>query len=307
MKKRSCAILFRNQSIGFRLLGFSAAIFLLLSFPAAHAAEKLTISGSSTVKPIVEAAAVAFKKINPDVQIIIGGGGSSGGVKNAGTGATNIGMASRKLKEKEKSQYPDIVAIPIGKDGVSIIANKRNTCDAVSKEQLQDIYTGKITNWKGLGGADTAIELFGILLHHGTSSVFMKYVGLEAEEVGEGASKTIHYWKKGGNKQAHVKAKGVDGNRPSCAAVMTKPGVVSFASIGFAQSLADKGAPIKLIKLEGVEPTSANVVSGEYALSRPLLVITKGKAAGAAAQFIDFLLSADGQKIVEEKGYISVK
>jgi len=135
----------------------------------------------------------------------------------------------------------------------------------------------------------------------------MDYFGLEAEETGEGAKKSLFYWKKGQDKQCKTTCKGMDGNQPACAAVITNPGAISFASIGFAQTLADKGAPLKLIKLDGKTPTSANVVADQYPLSRPLLVMTKGEATGASKSFIDYLLSAKGQKLVAEKGYIPVK
>jgi phosphate transport system substrate-binding protein len=273
----------------------------------ASAAEKLTIAGSSTVKPIVEAAAASFKKSHGGLSIVIGGGGSSNGVENAANGKVDIGMASRKLKDKEKNAFPDLVPVPVGQDGVALIVHKSNPVENLTKSQVLELYTGKIGSWSGVGGEDRSVELVGILLHHGTSSVFMKFFGLEAEEQGEGATKTVNYWSKAGGKSMTGSAKGVDGNQPSCAAVITEPGAVSFASIGFAQSLAEKGAPIKLLKLEGVDPTAENVVSGAYALSRPLLVITNGEASGRAKAFIDHLLSAEGQKIVEDKGYIPVQ
>ena len=273
----------------------------------AQAGETITIAGSSTVKPIVEEAVLAFKKGNPGVQVVVGGGGSSGGVKNAGEGKVDIGMASRKIKEKEQKTYPDLLPVVIGQDGVAMIVNKSLAIDNITTEQIFKIYTGAVTNWKELGGKDLPISLVGILLHHGTAEVFMKFVGLEGEERGEGTKKTICYWKKNGERKCVLEARGVDGNQPSCAAVMTKPGAVSFASIGFATSLADKGAPVKLLKLNGVEPTSANVVSGAYPLSRPLLVMTKGEARGGVKKFIDYLLSVDGQAIVRNKDFIPVK
>ncbi len=295
-------------SVGSVMRGtLASALILLFAGSYAHAAEQLTISGSSTVKPIVEAAAASFKKSHTDVQITVGGGGSSNGVKNSAGGQVDIGMASRKLKETEKTSFPDLVPVAVGQDGVAVIVNKSNPIQAVTTDQILDMYTGKINNWKEIGGADVPLKLVGILLHHGTSSVFMKFVGLEGEERGEGASKTVCYWKAGVAKDCQAPAKGVDGNQPSCAAVITSQGAVSFASIGFAQSLADKGAPIKLLELDGVKARSENVVSGAYALSRPLLVITKGEPAGMAKAFIEHLLSGEGQKIVKEKGFIPVQ
>lgn len=289
------------------LLSILSIIILMFTFQNVFAGEKITIAGSSTIKPIVQEAVGKFRQSNPGTNIIIGGGGSSNGVKSAWEGNIDIGMASRSLKAKEKASYPDLKAIPIGKDGVAIIVNKKNPVTDLSKSQIRDIYSGKIKNWSDVGGSKLDISLVGILLHHGTSSVFMKFFGLEAEERGEGAKKQICYWVKGGGKQCGSTAKGVDGNQPACAGVMTNPGAIAFASIGFAGSLAEKGAPVKLIKLDGTTATSANVVSGAYALSRPLLLVTKGETSGVAKKFVDFILSADGQAIVQKNGYIPIK
>ncbi len=291
-----------------RVIVGAAGIMLAPFFSyAVQAGETITIAGSSTVRPIVDAAVIAFKKDNPGVQMVVGGGGSSGGVKNAGEGKVDVGMASRKIKAKEKNAYPDLVPTVIGQDGVAMIVNKSAAIDNLTTEQIFKIYTGRMANWKDLGGKDLPISLVGILLHHGTAEVFMKFAGLEGEERGEGGTKTICYWKKGGEKRCAFEARGVDGNQPSSAAVMTSPSAVSFASIGFARSLADKGAPVKLLKLNGIEPTSANVVSGVYPLSRPLLVMTKGEAKGSVKKFVDYLLSEDGQAIVKDKDYIPIK
>lgn len=181
-----------------RLFQAAAGVFLLIPFgPTADAAEQLTIGGSSTVKPIVEAAVPAFKKDHPAVQIVVGGGGSSGGIENAAAGKVMIGMASRQLKGKEKTAFPDLAPVVIGKDGVAIIVHKNNPIGNLTPSQIQAIYTGAISNWKEIGGADTALDSVGILVHHGTAEVFMDHFGLEAEETGEGAKKRSLLLEKG--------------------------------------------------------------------------------------------------------------
>ncbi|MDY6903078.1 MAG: phosphate ABC transporter substrate-binding protein [Thermodesulfobacteriota bacterium] len=294
--------IFKNMSVVCGMMTVCAGLVFNVT-----AGEKLTIAGSSTVKPIAEAASKAFKATHPDVMVIIGGGGSSSGVKNAGQGTVDIGMASRKVKDKEMNQFPSLVPIPIGLDGVAIIVNKKNPVNSITRSQLQQIYTGEMTSWKALGGNDASIDLVGILLKHGTAEVFMKFAGLEGVEEGEGAGKVIRYKKDGATASGSVTAKGADGNKPACAAVLTKPNAISFASIGFAQSLAEKGAGIKLLELDGVKPEIVNVKNGSYPLVRPLQVITNGEATGLAAEFIDFLMGSKGQKIVADKGYIPAK
>jgi phosphate transport system substrate-binding protein len=254
----------------------------------------------------VEKASKAYKKSNPGVRFVIGGGGSSNGVKCAGQGKVMIGMASRELKDKEQKAYPDLVPITLGLDGVTVVVNKKNPVTNITKEQLAGIYTGRIRNWSELGGNYAEIDVVGILLNHGTAEVFMKFAGLEAVEKGEGRKKMLHYRKKGDKDGAYQPAKGADGNQPACAAVMTKKNAIAFSSIGVAESLAAKGARVKLLKLNGAAPSVANVKTGKYPLYRPLLVMTKGAAVGQAKRFIDYLLSKAGQAIVKESGFIPV-
>jgi phosphate transport system substrate-binding protein len=284
---------------------FIFACIAVFGFALSAAAAELTISGSTTVHPVVKIAAEKFEAANPGVKIVLGAGGSGAGVKGAGSGEVMIGMASRGIKDKEKAAYPDIVATRIGLDGIGIVVNKANPVTGISSGQVQDVYTGKIANWSALGGKDAPIDLIGIELVHGTAEMFGKHFKLEAKESGQGSSKTITYTGPGGNAGPAAAAAG--SNKKALAAVMTNPNAIAFASIGTAQGLAEKGSPIKLLALDGVQATVAKVADGSYPLKRPLNIVTKGKPSGDAAKFIEYLLSPEGQAIVSEVEYIPVK
>jgi phosphate transport system substrate-binding protein len=277
------------------------ALGIASSMPAS-AADQITIAGSTTVKPIVEAATQQFKKSNPGVEFAVGGGGSGQGIQLVTKGTVNIGMSSRPLKEAEKTG--DLVEYAIGMDGVTLIANKANAVANLTREQVQGIYTGQITNWKELGGAAAPIVLFTLNSKHGTHEVFMEYFGLETKESGEGAALTATHRKKGDEAYATVTAKAMDEGRQVIAAILTNPNAVGYVSIGIAASIAGKGAPIRLLDLDGVAATEANVVAGTYKLMRPLLLLTKGEAKGTAQDFIHFLTGPDGQAIVKQMDYI---
>ena len=287
-------------------LVMAIALFFTFLTSSAIAAEKITTAGSSTIRPIVDKAAKAFKKTHSDVSFVIGGGGSSHGVKAAGTGEVNIGQASRDIKTNEMETYPNLVPFKIGLDGIAIIVNSSNSLTAITKEQVQDIYTGKITNWKEIGGNDTPITLITKEEGRSTLELFLKYFDLEVEEHGSGSSAVMVHKKKGdkdfGTKTAHL----IGPNKEAIAQVSTKPNAIAYVSVGTAQEIAHKGGRIKLLDLDGVGASIVNVGNETYPLRRPLHLLTNGVPQGTVKQFIDFIMSDEGQKIVESLEFIRV-
>lgn len=276
---------------------------VLLAVSALQAEEQITIAGSSTVKPIVEQAAKAFEKDHAGVKFVIGGGGSSKGVKLAGSGEVMIGMASRDIKDKEKAEFSDLAPVKIGLDGIAIVVHKDNPLTKITKQQVQDIYTGVITNWKDVGGPDAAIELTAMGTTHGTHELFLEYFELEAEAKG----KELAHKKKSGGELSKVLAKSVESSKDGMAAVMTNANAIAYVSIGAVQKVAEKGGKVKAVDLDGVAATTDNVANGKYPLRRNLLVMTKGQPSGMVKDFVDFLTSAAGQKIVTDLDFIAVK
>ena len=280
----------------FRVLSFAiAALFSGLSIlPIVSSAGTITSAGSTTVQPAMKTCGKAYRKQHPDTQIIIAGGGSSKGVKTIGRGKVDIGRASCKIKQKELNAFPDIKPVKIGTDGVAIIVHKSNPLNALTSEQVEQLFKGKISNWQAIGGNDGSVNLISLGTEHGTYELFAKHFHLHGEEQDgfltfENGKAWIAFSQKIAiDKLAH------DGN------------AIAFGSIGVATRFAEQG-DIKLLTLDGITPTAEHVVDGSYKLSRPLLIITKGEPAGEVKQFVDFMLQPECQSIVGQLGYIPVK
>lgn len=245
--------------------------------------EKATIkiSGSTTVLPIAKETAKRYMQKHPNVMIEVSGGGSGFGIKQVGEGLVDIGMASRDLKAEEKKKYPDLKVYNIGLDGVAIIVNPSNKVNALTKEQLKKIYAGEIINWKEVGGDDAPINVYTRDEESGTREVFHKKA-LDEGKITE-------------------KATVVQSNGAMKTAVAGDKNAIGFISIGYLDN------SVKGVKFDGVEPTEENVKNGKYKVSRTLHMITKGEPNGAVKDYLDYVLSSDGQKVVEEKGYMPIK
>ncbi|QUH27583.1 phosphate ABC transporter substrate-binding protein [Vallitalea guaymasensis] len=239
----------------------------------------VSVSGSTSVEKIGIATAEEFMALNPDVEITYEGIGSSNGVKNAKDGVTILGTASRNLKTEEKTW--GLTEVAIAYDGVAVITHPSNGVSELTKEQVQAIYKGEITNWKDVGGKDEEIVVVSREDGSGTRGAFEEIVDFE-DALTEKA----------------IIAKG-NGNVQTTVAKNDKAiGYVSFTYIN---------DTVKPFKIDGVEPTSENVVSGDYSISRPFLLIYKEENMTKESKaFVDFILSPEGQNIVEEKGGIKV-
>lgn len=240
----------------------------------------LKIAGGTAHIPVVKEAAKKIMTVNPDIRITIAGGGSGVGIKQVGEGLIDIGNSGRKPSDKEISTYGlNIYKWAI--DGVAVVVNPANMVAALNKKQLIDIFSGKITNWKSVGGKDQAINLYTRDESSGTREVF---------------------WKKAINKgEISLSANFVVSNGAMKTAVADDPNAIGYMSAGF----VDKG--LKAIELDGIKPDSEAIRNGTYTVARGLFSNTRGEATGLAKLFIEFLLSDEGQAIVKEKGFIPVK
>lgn len=240
----------------------------------------LTVTGSTTVLPVGQAAAESYMADNPNADIQLSGGGSSVGVQAVGEGTADIGMASRELKDSEKEKYPDLVQHVIAKDGIAIIVHKDNPVLEITTETARKIYKGDITNWKDAGGKDMAIVVVGRDSSSGTREFFSEsvmnkedYVLTQLEKNSNGAVKQT---------------------------VAQTPGAIGYVSMGYLDST------VKGLLIDNVEPTVDNVLNGRYPVERGLNMFTKGEPKGISKDYLDFLLSPKGQAIVTEEGYVNV-
>lgn len=246
-------------------------------------AGRLNVAGSTSVQPLAEKLAEAFIAANPQVEIDVQGGGSSVGVKSAGDGTVDIGMASRSIKDEEKQTYPDLVVTTIARDGIAVVVHSGVSVDGLTKAQVRDIFAGVITNWKEVGGADRPIVVVSREEGSGTRSAFQEMV-------------------MGGEEPPIVDTAIL---QPSSGAVRTTvastPDAIGFLSFGYLDE------SVKALAIEGVVPTRENVLSGAYPVMRPFNMLTKGEPAGLAKAWLDWILSDAGQQIVAEEGYIPVQ
>ncbi|MEA1908706.1 MAG: phosphate ABC transporter substrate-binding protein PstS family protein, partial [Euryarchaeota archaeon] len=243
---------------------------------------ELTIAGSTTVLPIADACASAYTENNPGSQIYVSGGGSSYGVKAVANGTVDIGTASRDLKDSEIAAYPDLVTHAIARDGVAVIVNPASPVSNLTMEELQGIYTGNITNWADLGGNNSTITVVSREDGSGTRDCFEQAVLKPISgEILDGAAI-------------------LDSNDAVRTVVAGDENAIGYLSLGYIDS------NVSAVCLNGTLPTIENIQSGDYAISRTLLMITNGEPDADEQAFLDFVLSHDGQQIVEEENFISV-
>jgi len=236
------------------------------------------------VLPIAQSAAETYMDDHADADIKVSGGGSGVGVQAIGEGTADIGMSSRELTTDETSEYPGLVVTTVAGDGIAVVVNPANTVNSLTLAQIKDIYQARITNWKEVGGPDKVIVLIGRDSASGTRSFFTEMV-LEKENA---APTMLEQNSNGGVLQS----------------VAQTPGAIGYISIGYLDNTV-KGLDL-LVDGNQITPTVANVKSGQYPVSRPLLMITRGAPQGLSKSYLDFILSPDGQKIVADQGYITL-
>lgn len=258
------------------VLGFCLAA----SCGAAQTADKLVLTGSSTIAPMAAELGKRFEQQHPGVRVDVQSGGSSRGVQDARKGLADIGMVSRALKPDEA----DLAGTVIARDGVAVILHSQNPVVALSEAQVIGIYTGQIRNWREVGGKDAPITVINKAQGRSTLELFLAYFKLEAPQIK--ASIVI-----GDNEQG---LKTLAGN----------PNAIGYVSVGSAESAVANGQPIKLLPLAGVAATTDNIANGSFPLARPLLLVTKGSPTGLAKSFVDFAHAAANDDLVHEFAFV---
>jgi phosphate transport system substrate-binding protein len=242
---------------------------------------QLSLAGSTTVQPLAEKLGEQYMEDNPNVKIDVAGGGSSSGVKAAGDGTADIGNASREIKDSELETYPDLVIHTIARDGIAIVAHPEATVDELTVEQARQIFAGEITNWSEVGGENAPITVVSREEGSGTRGAFEDMV------MGDDAAITDE-------------AIFQDSNGKVRTTVSSTPNSIGFLSFGYLDE------SVLAMYIDGVEPSVENAQNGSYPVVRPLNMVTLGEPTGLAEGFLDFIMSAEGQAIVEDEGYIPV-
>lgn len=243
-------------------------------------AQKLVVTGSSTIAPLAAELGKRFEELHPGVEVDVQSGGSSRGINDTRQGLADIGMVSRALKPEEG----DLHAYTIALDGVCMITNRANPVTALNREQIIAIYTGRIDNWSEVGGPDLSITVVNKAEGRSTLELFLTHFGL---------------------KNSEVKPDVVIGdNQQGLKTVAGNVGAIGYVSIGSAEYEATHGQPIRLLPIDGVEASVSAVKRGVFPLSRPLNLVTRKPATGLAHVFIEFARSEAAHAIVEQQFFI---
>lgn len=241
----------------------------------------ISMVGSTSMEKLANALSEAFMEEHPDVTVTAEFVGSGAGIEAVTNGTTDIGNSSRSLKDEEKAAgvVENVVAI----DGIAVCVDPANEVADLTKEQLTNIYNGTVTNWKEVGGADEPIIVIGREAGSGTRGAF--------EELVDPVD---------GCKYANE----LDSTGAVIAKVASTPGAIGYASL---DALDDS---VKALSLEGVEATAENIKAGNYFLSRPFVMATKGEISeqnDLVQAWFDFVLGDEGQQVASEVGLITVK
>lgn len=248
---------------------------------------KYTFGGSSTVAPIANAAIVGFEEANPGVDVTYETTGSSVGIKNIINGTFSLAGSSRELKESEVED--GVIKTQIALDGLTVAVNKNVSISNLSMEQLANIFSGNITNWKEVGGEDMPIEL---IVRDETSGTYGSFTEIVIQDtLGKTASQA---------KKAIVAKE----NGEVATKIASTPGAIGYIGMGFASIVTNKGG--KEVSIDGVLPTIDNVIDKAYPISRSLYIVTVGTPEEGSIEqaFLSYLLSDAGQDIVAEKQFI---
>ncbi|MEA3363157.1 MAG: phosphate ABC transporter substrate-binding protein [Thermodesulfobacteriota bacterium] len=242
---------------------------------------EIDIAGGTAHIPVMKDAAKIIMTSYPQINITVAGGGSGVGVQKVGEGLVDIGNAGRPVSEKEREKYSKLRSFPFAIDGVAPVVNPANPISGLTSVQIQDVFSGKINNWKYVGGDDVRIHIYSRDEASGTRSVF---------------------WKKCLNRGVIVESANiVASNGAMKVAVSQDRYALGYMSIGHLDNT------VKAIKLNGVAPTQDNAINGSYPVVRKLFMNTNGAPKPLVQAFIDYVLSSEGAGNISGHGYIPLR
>lgn len=246
--------------------------------PSADLSGKITLAGSTSMEKLCNAMAEAFMEKYPNVTVSPEFTGSGAGLESLAKGTVDIGDASRALSDDEKASgaVENIVAI----DGIAVVTDTENTVSDLTSDQLKQIYTGEITNWSDVGGADENIVVIGREAGSGTRDAF--------EELND-------------IKDACKYAQELDSTGAVLAKVAATPGAIGYVSLDVVDDT------VKALQLNSVDATEENILAGTYVLQRPFVMATMGEISEQnelVQAFFDFIHSEEGQSVIQSVGLI---
>jgi len=258
----------------------------------------IQIKGSDTMVNLGQAWAEAYMKAHSAANVAVTGGGSGVGIAAMIGGTTDIAESSRPMKEEEialaKKRGADPVEHEVALDALSVIVNRANPVDKLTIDQLSDIFTGKITNWKQIGGADEKIVLLSRDKNSGSHVFFLEHVLRRGNEKGP---------------EEYVQSALMMPSSENIASqVATDKATIGYVGLGYVDPKKHKALAVaKTAAGPFIKPSIETAIDHTYPISRPLYCYTNGRPKGEVKSFLDFVLSPDGQKIVDELGFAPIK
>jgi phosphate transport system substrate-binding protein len=257
----------------------------------------IQIKGSDTMVNLAQAWAEKYMEKNPQEFIAVTGGGSGTGLSSLISGTCDIAISSRDIKEKEVSLAKQKGVVPyeikVALDGLAVVVNPSNPVGKLTIAQLADIFDGKITNWKEVGGKDAKIVLLSREVNSGTHVYFKEHVLRRCDPRGK--------------EEFAPCALMLSSSQAIADEVAGNSSAIGYYGMGYISSKQKPVSVAKDDKSEYITPTIDNVVKGKYPISRPLIFYTKGEPQGLVKKFIDFALSKEGQEIVLATDFVPVK
>jgi phosphate transport system substrate-binding protein len=245
----------------------------------------ITAAGSTALLPLVEKAAAAFKEKNPNTIVNVQGGGSGTGLTQVAQGAIEIGNSDKFANEQNGLDANALVDHKVCVAGFAMVANAGIKIDSLTKEQIIGIFTGKIKNWKDVGGDDKNIVVINRPKSSGTRFTFKKYILSGQDEV-EGVALTE------------------DSSGAVKNALKTTDGAVGYLALSYITE--DVKKEIKTLKIDGIEANKENITSGKYPFWAYEHMYTKGEAAGLTKTFLEYMTSDEVKPLIDKLGYVPV-
>src|SRR5438105_241677 len=263
------------------------SLFTIISLMGSAYADRLVIKGSDTLgAKLVPQLAEQFKAQHPGTTFDIAAEGSTTGIAAIIDGTAQIGMSSRRAKSSEIgaasakgiNMKPTIVAY----DGIAVIVNAGNPVKSLTKKQVEQIFTGEITDWSAVGGSGGKISVYTRNTSSGTYAEF-KELAMKKRDYAQDSQKLA-------------------GNEQIAQEVGKNPNGVGYVGLAYT-----KASGIKVVPIDGASPSKESVLAKSYPYARPTFFYTNGNPIGVVKDFIDFTVAPDGQKIVEQVGFVPIK
>lgn len=242
--------------------------------------QRLQITGSSTIAPLLVELAKTYEQGHPGIRIDVQTGGSARGIADSRQGLADIGMVSRDLKPEEQ----DLHSHALARDGIAIILHKDNSVSELTEKQIVSIYTGETQNWSELGPGEGMISVVSKAEGRSTLELFLSYFKLKSSD---------------------IKAHSIIGdNEQAIKTVLANPRAIAYVSIGTAEYSVKQGVSIQLLTNDAIEASTENVANRSFPLSRTLNLVTLQKPTGLAADFIAYAQSPAAYPLIERQYFV---